>query len=111
LTTDPPETERKARRDALLLKLPGVSTRKIRGLDAYVVSDKMFACISGRGLGGRQSSFNDALDHFESTSERESGILVNVHSAERLERLVWFAPSSLSNTVRMNRNNLLGHHN
>ena len=43
----------KAHIDALLLKLPGVSTRKINGLDAYMVSDKMFACISGDGIGLR----------------------------------------------------------
>ena len=39
--------------DALLLKLPGVSARKIHGLDAYFVNDKMFACISGEGIGLR----------------------------------------------------------
>jgi hypothetical protein len=39
--------------DALLLKLPGVSARRINGLDAYFVSDKMFACISGSGVGLR----------------------------------------------------------
>ena len=39
--------------DALLLKLPGVSARKIHGLDAYFVNDKMFACISGDGIGLR----------------------------------------------------------
>jgi len=50
---DPPESGRKARIDALLLKLPGVSARKINGLDAYFVSDKMFACISGQGVGLR----------------------------------------------------------
>ena len=49
----PPKNERKAQIDALLLKLPGVSGRKINGLDAYFVSDKMFACISGDGLGLR----------------------------------------------------------
>jgi hypothetical protein len=43
----------KAQIDALLLKLPGVSARKINGLDAYFVSDKMFACISGDGVGLR----------------------------------------------------------
>ena len=50
---DTPESIRKAQIDALLLKLPGVSARKINGLDAYFVSDKMFACISGRGIGLR----------------------------------------------------------
>jgi hypothetical protein len=53
LSTDTPESSRKAQLDALLLKLPGVSARKINGLDAYFVSDKMFACISGRGIGLR----------------------------------------------------------
>lgn len=53
--TEPPltDTTRKAQIDALLLKLPGVSARKINGLDAYFVSDKMFACISGNGIGLR----------------------------------------------------------
>jgi hypothetical protein len=53
LNTDTPESRRKAQIDALLLKLPGVSARKINGLDAYFVSDKMFACISGGGIGLR----------------------------------------------------------
>ena len=35
----------------MLLKLPGVTARKINGLDAYFVSDKMFACISANGNG------------------------------------------------------------
>jgi hypothetical protein len=48
-----PESCRKTLIDALLLKLPGVSTRKINGLDAYFVSDRMFACISGDGVGLR----------------------------------------------------------
>ena len=53
MTSDPPKAGRKAQIDALLLKLPGVSARKINGLDAYFVSDKMFACISGDGIGLR----------------------------------------------------------
>lgn len=48
-----PPSSRKAQIDALLLKLPGVSARKINGLDAYFVSDRMFACISGKGIGVR----------------------------------------------------------
>ena len=48
-TRDP----RKAQLDDILLKLPGVSARKINGLDAYFVADKMFACISGNGVGLR----------------------------------------------------------
>jgi hypothetical protein len=53
LTIDTPESRRKARLDALLLTLPGVSARTINGLDAYFVTDKMFACISGNGVGLR----------------------------------------------------------
>ena len=53
MNTDTPESRRKAQLDALLLELPGVSTRKINGLDAYFVSDRMFACISGSGVGLR----------------------------------------------------------
>jgi hypothetical protein len=53
MSADAPDASRKAQIDALLLKLPGVSARKINGLDAYFVSDKMFACISGRGIGLR----------------------------------------------------------
>lgn len=53
MNTDTPESSRKALIDALLLKLPGVSARKISGLDAYFVNDKMFACISGLGVGLR----------------------------------------------------------
>jgi hypothetical protein len=44
---------RKAQIDAVLLRLPGVSTKKIGGLDAYFVNDRMFACISGKGVGLR----------------------------------------------------------
>lgn len=47
------EANRISQIDAVLLKLPGVSTRKIKGLHAYFVSDRMFACISGAGVGLR----------------------------------------------------------
>jgi hypothetical protein len=53
LNTDTPKSSRKAQIDALLLNLPGATARKINGLDAYFVSDKMFACISGDGIGLR----------------------------------------------------------
>ena len=53
MSTDIPKSSRKEQIDALLLNLPGVSARKINGLDAYFVSDKMFACISGNGVGLR----------------------------------------------------------
>ena len=49
----PAEPTRKDQIDALLLALPGVQARKINGLDAYFVADKMFACISGNGIGIR----------------------------------------------------------
>jgi hypothetical protein len=51
--TDTPESRRKAQIDAVLLKLPGVSAKKIGGLDAYFVNDRMFACINGKGVGLR----------------------------------------------------------
>ena len=47
------EANRTSQIDAVLLKLPGVSTRKIKGLHAYFVSDRMFACIIGNGVGLR----------------------------------------------------------
>ena len=53
LNTRIQQTSRKAQIDAVLLKFPGVSTRKINDLDAYFVNDKMFACISGKGVGLR----------------------------------------------------------
>jgi hypothetical protein len=53
LNTRIQQTSRKAQIDAVLLKLPGVSARKINDLDAYFVNDKMFACISGNGVGLR----------------------------------------------------------
>ena len=53
MTAPSAESVRKAQIDAVLLKLPGVSARKINGLDAYFVSDRMFACISGNGIGLR----------------------------------------------------------
>jgi hypothetical protein len=53
VNSENPKFSGKAQIDALLLKLPGVSARKINGLDAYFVNDKMFACISGSGVGLR----------------------------------------------------------
>ena len=50
-TAKPPS--RKAQIDAVLLKLPGVVSKKIGGMDAYCVNDRMFACISGNGVGLR----------------------------------------------------------
>ena len=56
MTGNAPPANRKAQIDAVLLKLPGVSARKINGLDAYFVADRMFACISGDGIGLRLPS-------------------------------------------------------
>ena len=53
MNADNPEADRKARIDAVLLQLPGASAKKIGGMDAYVVGDRMFACISGKGVGLR----------------------------------------------------------
>src|SRR4051794_32364844 len=53
MSKDPTEPRRKTQIDTLLLKLHGVSAKKINGLDAYFVNDKMFACISGQGVGLR----------------------------------------------------------
>ena len=53
MSAESPEEIRKAQIDALLLKLPGVVAKKINQLDAYFINDKMFACISGRGIGLR----------------------------------------------------------
>jgi hypothetical protein len=53
LAAETPESRRKAHLDALLLVLPGVSAKTINGLDAYYASDRMFACISGKGVGLR----------------------------------------------------------
>ena len=53
LATAKPRSTLKVRLDALLLALPGVSARRINELDAYFVSDRMFACISGDGVGLR----------------------------------------------------------
>jgi len=44
---------RKKQVDTVLMKLPGVVSKKIGGLDGYFVGDRMFACISGNGVGLR----------------------------------------------------------
>ena len=53
MSTDSPDSIRKAQIDAVLLKLPGVVAKKINRLDAYFVNDRMFACINGEGIGLR----------------------------------------------------------
>lgn len=47
------DSGRKAVIDGLLLALPGVVAKKIIDLDAYFVNDRMFACLSGAGIGLR----------------------------------------------------------
>ena len=53
MKADPPKPTRKSQIDAIVCKLPGVVAKKIGGLDAYFVNDRMFACINGNGLGLR----------------------------------------------------------
>lgn len=50
---DKARSSRKSQIDAVLLQLPGVVAKKIGGLDAYLVGDRMFACINGDGIGLR----------------------------------------------------------
>lgn len=47
------QSSRKAQIDSVLLRFPGVIAKKINDLDAYFINDKMFACISGNGVGLR----------------------------------------------------------
>ena len=56
MKSETPESSRKAQIDAVLLKLPGVVGKKINGLDAYFVNDRMFACISDTGVALRLPS-------------------------------------------------------
>jgi hypothetical protein len=87
------DSSRKTRIDALLLQLPGASTRKINGLDAYFVSDKMFACISGEGIGLRlpvatatelQFSRNDVVP-FQPSGMASSREWIQINHAETAE--------------------------
>jgi len=53
MATNDKQPTRKSEIDAVLKQLPGVVAKKIGGLDAYFVNDRMFACISGKGVGLR----------------------------------------------------------
>jgi hypothetical protein len=53
MATKTPKDPRKAQIDAVLMQLPAVVAKKIGGLDAYFVNDRMFACINGKGVGLR----------------------------------------------------------
>jgi hypothetical protein len=50
------DPDRKSKIDAVLLKLPGVVAKKLNKMDAYFVSDRMFACISDQGVALRLPS-------------------------------------------------------
>src|ERR1043165_9706486 len=62
--TESPESIRKAQIDAVLLKPHGVVAKKINRLVAYFVNDRMFACISGEGIGFRPPPGNPANPQF-----------------------------------------------
>lgn len=49
----PAPPSRKSVIDALMKPLPGVVSKKIGGLDAWFVNDRMFACLDGEALGLR----------------------------------------------------------
>ena len=53
MATDDKQPTRKSQIDAVLKQIPGVAVKKIGGLDAYLVNDRMFACINGDGVGIR----------------------------------------------------------
>jgi hypothetical protein len=53
MATADKQPSRKAQIDAVLKQIPGVTAKKIGGLDGYFVNDRMFACISGNGVGLR----------------------------------------------------------
>ena len=49
----PEPPTRKSQIDAIVSRIPNVVAKKIGGLDAYFVNDRMFACIDGNGVGLR----------------------------------------------------------
>jgi hypothetical protein len=53
MNTNDSKASRKALLDSLLVALPGVTSSKISGLDAYLVNGRMFACIVDDGVGVR----------------------------------------------------------
>jgi hypothetical protein len=62
------------------------------------VTTQPFACarfrdpVHGTSRARGKTLYNNVENHLKSTGEGESGILVDVHSAELLGRLVWLAP-------------------
>jgi hypothetical protein len=53
MATEDKKPTRKSQIDAVLKQIPGVTSKKIGGLDAYLVNDRMFGCINGDGIGLR----------------------------------------------------------
>ncbi len=88
MSIDTPNSSPKTQIDSLLLKLPGVSARKINGLDAYFVSDKMFACISGKGIGLRLPAAVATELHFsrDNTSPFQPGGIAATREWIQIER-------------------------
>jgi hypothetical protein len=58
------DSSRKAQIDRVLLTLPGVVAKKMNNLDAYFISDRMFACIHGTGVGVRLPAATVTNLHF-----------------------------------------------
>jgi hypothetical protein len=93
LTSDVSNSSRKAQIHALLLKLPGVSAGKINGLDAYFVNDRMFACISGKGVGlrlpaavARELQFSrDNVEPFQPGGTASSSEWIQIDRADAAE--------------------------
>lgn len=59
---------------------------------------------------GTQSMYVDVLNHFDSTRQRKSGILMDVRLVEFSEGAGGVVIPSLSNSTQMNAYNLLGLH-
>ena len=93
MTSDVSHSSRKVQIDALLLKLPGASARKINGLDAYFVNDRMFACISGKGVGlrlpaavARELQFSrDDVEPFQPGGTASSSEWIQIDRADAAE--------------------------
>ena len=60
---------------------------------------------------GQAAGVWEQLHHFDSTRQRKSGILMDVHLVELLEGSGGVVTPSLSNSTQMNAYNLLGLHN
>ena len=93
MTSAVSNSSRKAQIDALLLTLPGVSAGKINGLDAYFVKDRMFACISGKGVGlrlpaavARELQFSrDNVEPFQPGGTASSSQWIQIDRADAAE--------------------------